>query len=302
MDKIKVGIPRSILYYYFNDMWLYFFEKLGIEVVVSPKTNKKIINDGLNYTNDEMCLALKVYMGHVSYLKDKCDYILVPRIENYGIENQTCTNFLSLYDLVNNIFDVNILNYNIAYTRCHTEKKAFLKIGKKLGKSKVESKKAYVFAKAMSEKDKKKRIHENMQKLLSSKLKVLIVGHPYNLYDEYVGRPILKYLKKLNVEWISASEFDSKKTNKLSNLLSKDIYWKYSKELIGAIKLVEDKIDGVIFVSSFPCGPDSLVNDLVIRRIDIPYLNLVIDDLDSLAGIETRLESFVDIIEQKTAI
>ena len=37
---------------------------------------------------------------------------------------------------------------------------------------------------------------------------------------------------------------------------------------------------------------------LVLRKIDKPYLNLVIDDLDSLSGVETRLESFVDIIEQ----
>lgn len=297
MDKIKVGIPRSIPYYYYKNLWIYFFEKLNIDIIESPQTNKKIIDDGLKFANDEMCLSLKIYMGHINYLKDKCDYILIPRIDNYGIENQTCTNFLSLYDLIKNIFNVNILNYNIAYTKRETEKKAFIKIGKRLGKTKEESKKAYMYAKAMDDKERKKRIHQNMQKLLSSKLKILIVSHPYNLYDEYVGTPILKCLEKLKVETISASDFDPQKTNKLSNMLSKDIYWKYNKELIGAIKLVEDKIDGVIFVSSFPCGPDSLVNDLVVKKIKIPYLNLVIDDLDSLAGIETRLESFIDIIE-----
>jgi predicted nucleotide-binding protein (sugar kinase/HSP70/actin superfamily) len=31
----------------------------------------------------------------------------------------------------------------------------------------------------------------------------------------------------------------------------------------------------------------------------LPYLNIIIDDLNSLAGIETRIESFIDIIEQK---
>ena len=31
-----------------------------------------------------MCLSIKNYIGHVDYLKDKCDYILVPRIDNYG--------------------------------------------------------------------------------------------------------------------------------------------------------------------------------------------------------------------------
>ena len=297
MDKIKIGIPRAIVYYYYIDLWRHFFKKLDVDIIESPKTNKRIINEGLNYANDEMCLSLKIYMGHLNYLKDKCDYILIPRIEDYGIDNQTCTNFLSLYDLANNMFDINILNYNIAYSKRQTEEKAFINMGIKLGIAKKISKKAYVYAKVMSAKDRKKKILENMRKLSSPKLKVLIVGHPYSINDEYVGMPILKYLDKLNVDYINAFDFNSTTTNELSKKLSKDIYWKYSKELIGSIKLVEDKVDGLIFLSAFPCGPDSLVNDLVIRKINIPYLNLVIDDLDSLAGIETRLESFIDIIE-----
>ena len=58
-------------------------------------------------------------------------------------------------------------------------------------------------------------------------------------------------------------------------------------------------INGIIFLTTFPCGLDSLANELVMRKINIPYLNLVIDDLDSLSGIETRIESFIDILETK---
>ena len=42
-----------------------------------------------------------------------------------------------------------------------------------------------------------------------------------------------------------------------------------------------------------------MVNELIIRKIKLPYLNIIIDDLNSLSGIETRIESFIDIIEQK---
>ncbi len=302
MDKVKIGIPRAIPYYYFNDMWKLFFEKLGFEVIISPGTNKKILDDGINFTNDEMCLALKIYMGHINYLKDKCDYILIPRIEGYSINDQTCTNFLSLYDLVNNMFNVKILNYNIAIKDKNQDKKGMLKIGKRLGKSKKESEQAYIYAKTKSEKISKKKILNNLHKLSSNKLKILIVSHPYNIYDEYVGKPIIQKLTKSDIEVIYADRFNTKVTNILSRELSSTLYWKYNKELIGAIKLVEKKIDGIIFVSSFPCGPDSLVNELVIRRINKPYLNLIIDDLDALAGIETRIESFIDIIEQKEKV
>ena len=41
---------------------------------------------------------------------------------------------------------------------------------------------------------------------------------------------------------------------------------------------------------------DSLVNEVVIRKLDKKCLNIVVDDMDAFAGIETRLESFVDIL------
>ena len=53
-------------------------------------------------------------------------------------------------------------------------------------------------------------------------------------------------------------------------------------------------------MSSFPCGPDSLVNEIILRRVKgIPILNLVLDGQEGSAGLETRLESFVDIIKIK---
>jgi predicted nucleotide-binding protein (sugar kinase/HSP70/actin superfamily) len=280
-------------------MWRYFFEELDCEIVESPNTTKYIIDEGIKYTNDEMCLSLKIYMGHVSYLKDKCDFLLIPRIDNYGITNQTCTNFLSLYDIVNNTFKVKIINYNIDTNGGNSELHGLIKIGKELKKSRFEVIRAYQIALIKQNKIRKKQILTNYSKLSSNKLKVLVVGHPYNIYDNYVGMPITNFLKKLDVEIIYADRFDAVVTNKLSKSLSKTLYWKYNKELIGAIKLVERQIDGIVFVSSFPCGPDSLVNELVMRRISLPYVNLIIDDINSITGIETRLESFVDILGQK---
>ena len=46
-------------------------------------------------------------------LKNKCDYILIPRIFSLEKHNQVCTNFNALYDLANNLFDIKILNYNV---------------------------------------------------------------------------------------------------------------------------------------------------------------------------------------------
>ncbi len=290
---MKIGIPRSLFYYYFNDLWINFFEYLNIDVVVSPKTNKQIMDLGIKYSTDEMCLSIKNYIGHVAYLKDKCDYILIPRIDNYGLDNQTCTNFLALFDIVNNLFDIKILNYNINLRNKETELKGFLEFGKTLNIDSKKIKDAYMYARVKSSKIKKNKILNNLKKLKSSKKKVLLLGHPYNMYDELIGMPIINMLKDLNVEIIYSDLFYSNNEDKT---YTKSLYWKYSKDNISSINKCIDRVDGIIFLSSFPCGLDSLVNELVMRKLNKKYLNLIIDDNSISGGIETRIESFIDII------
>ena len=292
---MKIGIPKALYYYYFFDKWQYFFEQLNIELVTTD-TDKNIIERGDTYANSEMCLSLKIFLGHVDYLKDKCDYILIPKLENFGINDQMCTNFSCLYDLVNNLFDVKLLTYEINHLKKRTEKKGLIKIGEQLGYDKKVLKQAYKVACIKQNKKRKELIIDNLNKLESINKKVLIVAHAYNIHDDYIGKIITKNLEKYNIEYIYSDLFN--KVADLSFYLAPNLYWKYSKESIGAISYCKENIDGIIFISTFPCGVDSLVNELVMRKIDLPYLNLIIDDLDAEAGIETRIESFVDIIEQ----
>ncbi len=292
----KVGIPRGIFYYYYKDIWTNFFDALEIPYIISPKTNKKIMKMGMRNANDEMCLSMKIYIGHIIYLKDKCDSLLVPRIDNFKCNNQTCTNFLALYDIVSNMIDKPLLNYNIDLENKKTLKKGLYNIGFKLGKDKKEISKAYKYALSEYKDRRKTEIKKNIKNLASDKLKILIVSHPYNTYDEIIGADIIKYLENNDIKIIFSDMFDSGKVNKLSLKYSKDIYFKYNKDNIGALKYCENKIDGVIFISSFPCGPDSIVNELVLRKIKLPYLNLIVDDSSGFAGIETRLESFIDML------
>ena len=53
-------------------------------------------------------------------------------------------------------------------------------------------------------------------------------------------------------------------------------------------------------LSSFPCGPDSLVNELAIRKLDdIPSIKITVDESTATSGLITRLESFVDILKAR---
>lgn len=296
---MKIGLPRSMYYYYRGWFLKEFFEHLGCEVVLSKNTNRFMIEKGMELANDEMCLSLKLFLGHVASLKGHCDYLVVPRIDNYGLEDQTCTNFLALPDLVCTYFEGEILEYTIDIRKKQSELKGLIALGKKLGFDRYEVMDAYYFAKGKEKDYLEKEYQHSMRQLKSPLKKILLVGHPYNLYDPFIGCEITSMLKKMNVEVLYSDKWNRKLTNKYAYLYSKCIYFKYNKEAIGSIKLLESKIDGVIFLSTFPCGPDSLVNELIMRKLDLPTLNLIVDDLDALAGMETRLESFLDIINEK---
>ena len=134
--KIKVGLPRALLYYKYNILWKTYLKYLGCNTVVSPETNKEILQDGLKDSPDEACLAFKIYTGHVKNLINKCDYILIPRISNYGKNERVCSKFEALYDDIKTTYpSANILFYNIDHLNNHYKTISLLYLGLKLNKN-----------------------------------------------------------------------------------------------------------------------------------------------------------------------
>ena len=104
----------------------------------------------------------------------------------------------------------------------------------------------------------------------------------------------------MGIDIIYADKLNRKTAKLYASHLSPTLYWTYSKELIGAIGYYQYSVDGILFLTAFPCGPDSLVNELMLRKItNIPMTNILIDELSASTGLETRLESFVDIIKER---
>ena len=298
--KIKIGIPRAFLYYRYYILWKTFFERLNCHIVLSPESSKEILDIGTKYSIDEACLSSKIYLGHVFSLVDKCDYLLVPRIENYGKKEKVCVKFNALYDIVKNIFpNQQIITYNIEKNRLKNELFGFIKMGLKINKNILKVIISYIIAKRKAkEQEKIKEITQN-RKLNNNKIKILIVSHPYNIYDKYLANNIINYLNNNDIQIIYADKLNKKTAVAYSKDLSNTLYWTYSKEIIGSVNYYKEIYDGVIFLTTFPCGVDSLVNELVIRKIPKPTLNIILDSSNSEIGLETRLESFIDILKER---
>lgn len=303
MNKITVGIPKALLYYKYKDLWINFFEELGCDIIISPNTNREILENGIKLSMDEACMAMKIYMGHVNYLIDKCDYILVPRLKCVKKHEKLCTNFSALYDLVNNVFDKNIIHYNVDVEHKEDELYAFITMGLNLGFNYKKCVSAYRIAKEKQNLLQERKISKQKALIASSnKIKIMLAGHPYNLYDEYIGKPIINLLEKNNIEIIYSDLYDEKYLDKEVIEISKKNYWTYNREIIGSISHYQNNIDGIILITSFPCGPDSLSNEMILRGVNIPITNLIIDEANSDTGVLTRIESFIDILEERRKI
>ena len=297
---MKIGIPRALLYYRYHVLWNTFFQELGIETVISPHTNKTLMDAGSHYAIDENCLSSKLFFGHVSALEGNCDAVFVTRIANYGKDGVMCSRFEGLYDMAVNTFrdhDIDFVTCNVDIQQKCPEEQAYIMLGVSLGASKSKAREAYQKSYQAWQAAQKAHIAEEEARLHDDRIKILVVGHSYNLYDEYIGKPILKGIEQLDAVPICSDAVDLKQAQENSLNICKSVPWIMSRELLGSIAKYHNDVDGIILLTAFPCGPDSMINEMIIRRIkDRPILNLLLDSQDGNAGIETRLESFIDII------
>ena len=63
--------------------------------------------------------------------------------------------------------------------------------------------------------------------------------------------------------------------------------------------MINHKIDGIIALSAFGCGPDSLMVEEVqyhAKEKNIPMIHINIDEHTGEAGFVTRIEAFVDML------
>lgn len=298
MNNIKIGLANGLNYLDYQDLVTVFLDELHIPYLVSNKTTKKTLEDGKSLVVDESCLALKLYFGHLVELKDKCDYLLVIRSPSIRKKEMLCTNFYALYDLANNLFPNKVIELNIDACNNIDLKDAFINLGKRLGYSKKKSQLAFNKAYEFYLNEKEKKYENNIKLFRSKKKKIMLVGHNYNLFNDYICGDVKKILKDNEIETILSSSLEIINSDRYK-MISKDIYWSKNKDILNVIANFKNYVDGFILISVFPCGPDSLVNEMIIRKVNKPILNLVIDELNDIGGITTRVESFIDILKME---
>jgi len=322
---MKIGIPRAMSFYNNYPFFYGFFSALGIEIVLSDKTTKKTLSFGSSLVVTETCLPVKVFIGHVLNLLDKgVDKIFIPSIQSIAPKIYNCSKIRGLPDLVRNVVkrDFQIIDATLDKSEKNQGFYQFLKESvapfgitdeKKIKKASKAGWKVYNNFHVMtaSGMDYKQAMNYALQgKVLIQQndkeypISVALVSHAYNIYDEGISMKIFDKLKGMDVKVYSSLQLRAEQMEEGINTLGTAAYWANEHEMTGAAGhyLKDNKIDGVITLTAFGCGPDSLMLERISRKskqFNKPLLNLTIDEHTGEAGFITRLEAFVDMLYRK---
>jgi len=321
----RIGIPRTLAYFIYFPFWKTFFEELDQEVVLSSPTTREIMDHGVREAVNDACIPIKLYHGHVADLASKVDYVFCPRLVSvrkhgdFGTET-FCPKFLGLPDMVRLAMDnlPEIIDVRVDLKQGKDELlNVCSQVGDLLGKSEVEIKKAYQSAMKVQKRF-KKLLYQNMTPeealdmlfakgerkplLTQPDLQIAVVGYPYVIYDDYINGRILSLLAKENVNVYTQDMLSDKIMNRQARNLPKSMFWYFSNRAVyGALHFMQQKnIDGIIHITAFACGPDSIVDRLLEiearRHGQIPYLSIAVDEHTGDAGVRTRVEAFLDML------
>jgi len=315
----KVGIPRALFYYKYMPLWRTFFEELGAEVVVSDYTSKRILDDGVKSCVDEACLPVKIFHGHVLNLKDRVDCLFIPRFTSISKREYVCPKFGGLPDMIRHSLQgiPEIIDTEINLRRSSKNAiRAAMDIGYRFTGDTAVIKRAFNMAKENYYKSRQLlkagrlpddfRTREKREPVYKETdgrmLNIAVIGHVYNIYDSYVNMELISKLRNHGVKVITVDMIDEDIINEKSSTLPKKLFWNFGRKAMGsALHMLDRKdIDGIIYLMSFGCGIDSFICDLAERRIrrgsDIPFIVLTIDEHSGEAGMNTRIEAFIDLI------
>jgi len=300
-----VSIPKAFSVYTLWPMFSWFFHTLGIEANLT----NDISAEGIAKTEADYCFPAEIAHGTVqASIDDKADFIFIPHFRDMpSYEKDVHANFCpitqSLPYYIKKAFpeieEGKILAPIISFK--YGKEKAlegFQQMVKQLGISESEIKKA--FNKAY---DKQKEYWSAYKQMGDEALihareadhpVIAILGRPYNAFtkDANMGIP-----RKFTSRGFSIIPFDMLPYE--GSEIFENMYWYYGQQdMKASTYLKNEKNIFVTYITNFSCAPDSFLLHYVKWIMETkPFLILELDSHSADAGIDTRVEAFLDIIE-----
>lgn len=309
---MRVGIPRALSYHDYHPLWETFFRHLGCEVVTSPVTTADIAAKGIALAGDDVCYPVKLMHGHIAELAGKVDVIFVPRLFSTLSGTCQCPKLIGLADMLSHSIP-QLPPLLSPYVNLRQGKRGLMRAVVAAGKTVTRNPwrlhrafKAGLAALAAMERTYHAGRIPGKTGQKGDKGSIAVIGHPYNLYDSFANLRIVDRLLQQGYRVLTPQMLPAKALAVANAKLRKPLFWSAGRVVFGAGVHYATRPDviGIIHLASFGCGLESLIIDLVQRiavRKDKPLLLLTMDEHTGEAGVETRLEAFLDMLAWKEA-
>ncbi len=270
-----IGFPRGLFFYDHFPFWNKFIKSLGHEIIISRTTDSTLMNRGINFAVDDICLPVKVYFGHLLDLIDRnVDKVLLPRMISSEDGGYYCPKLFALADIF------------IAGTTHQTDFILDLEVNSKLGKgynynqlrllakklgTKSSKKFSQAFYKATIEQQKFQQQLCNgilLEKLLADylsnnsfsitekdldnsesnvldlqfrykknepQLQVGVFGHSYIVNDSFINMDLFSVLHDSGIKTVTCSNYTKPELEEALSLLSKPIFWEFGEQILGSV-------------------------------------------------------------------
>ncbi len=315
-DKIyrgKVGINRSFLVNTFYPLYSTFFTELGFEPVVPEFPSK----EGMDQKEAAFCYSAELTHGFfhsLIYIENPPEFIFLPHFKAVPAQNgctssQVCPFVQGETFFLRATFREKLDELKARGTKVltplldlteglETAEKPLVETGIKMGVSRKEAKKA--FQKAIKKQtecmaEMKKIGNKAIEELEKDpdRTAVVIFARSYNGFvkEAHMGIPGKLASRGILVMPFDFLTFDDEKTKR-------HMYWGMGQLILKAARTVKrhPQLFGT-YITNFSCGPDSFIvgyfRSLMGQK---PSLTLELDSHTADAGLETRIEAFLDII------
>ena len=308
-----IGIPRVLNMYENYPFWATFFKNLGFRVVLSPKSNRKIYELGMETIPSESeCYPAKLSHGHIQWLIGEgitrifhpC--VFYERQETPNAQNHyNCPIVVSYSEnLKNNVEEVvdgtvEYIRPFIAFTNEKTAADRLVRLLEKKWNIPAKEIRAAVHLAWEEQLAAKNDIRAEGKKALdwmeaNGKRGIVLAGRPYHV-DPEINHGIPELIASYGMAVLTEDSLPID-FNPVRPLRAND-QWVYHSRLYSAAEFVRTKENlELIQLNSFGCGLDAVTTDQVCEILDGSnklYTVLKIDEVNNLGAVRIRIRSLL---------
>ena len=284
-----VGLPRALAHHLQPGLWEAFFAALRVPVVLSAPTTRATLERAELISETEHCLPVKVLDAHLEDLAGRVDRVFVPRILSLRRGFISCPKLAALPDAVRAQFRgrFEVVTADVDENR-RPLARTLADLGARMGFSPAEAGRAAAEALRAPATQ-----APAAPRAVAGPRRFLLIGHPYNLEDAYLSDPVRLKMASMGVPIDRMACGPPQGT-------PAPLRWDTSAHMLEELRrLSSARCAGVIQLTSFNCGCDSMAGAYyreTLKAAGIPFMALTLDSHSALAGLDTRLEAFVDSI------